>query len=250
MRKYYYDLHLHSCLSPCGDNDMTPNNIAGMAALKGLQIAALTDHNTAKNCPAFLAACEKNGIAGIAGMELTTSEEIHLVCLFEHLEAALAFSSEVENHRIPIKNKPKIFGEQLILDENDEIIGEEEFLLINATTLDLETAVSLARSYGAFVMPAHIDKQSNGIIGILGTFPDTPVFSYAELSDASAKDALKAAHPVLNRCSFLSNSDAHYLWDIHEAEEFITLDPTDDGISSLRAAFFEALKRHDKENDA
>lgn len=135
----------------------------------------------------------KTGIAGIAGMELTTSEEIHLVCLFEHLEAALAFSSEVENHRIPIKNKPKIFGEQLILDENDEIIGEEEFLLINATTLDLETAVSLARSYGAFVMPAHIDKQSNGIIGILGTFPDTPVFSYAELSDASAKDALKAA---------------------------------------------------------
>lgn len=162
----------------------------------------------------------KTGIAGIAGMELTTSEEIHLVCLFEHLEAALAFSSEVENHRIPIKNKPKIFGEQLILDENDEKIGEEEFLLINATTLDLETAVSLARSYGAFVMPAHIDKQSNGIIGILGTFPDTPVFSYAELSDASAKDALMAAHPVLNGCRFLSNSDAHYLWDIHEAEEF------------------------------
>ena len=89
MRKLFYDLHLHSCLSPCGDNDMTPNNMAGMASLKGLQIAALTDHNSSKNCPAFLAACEKNGIVGIAGMELTTSEEIHLVCLFEYLDAAL-----------------------------------------------------------------------------------------------------------------------------------------------------------------
>ena len=241
MRKLFYDLHLHSCLSPCGDNDMTPNNMAGMASLKGLQIAALTDHNSSKNCPAFLAACEKNGIVGIAGMELTTSEEIHLVCLFEHLDAALGFSAEVEKHRFPIKNKPHIFGEQLILDENDEKIGEEEFLLINATALDLETAVSLARNYGAFVMPAHIDKQANGIIGILGTFPETPAFSYAELSDASAADALKAAHPALDGCTFLSNSDAHYLWDIHEAEEFIELDGSDDSSVSIRKALFEKI---------
>ncbi len=241
MRKLFYDLHLHSCLSPCGDNDMTPNNMAGMASLKGLQIAALTDHNSSKNCPAFLAACEKNGIVGIAGMELATSEEIHLVCLFEYLDAALGFSAEVEKHRFPIKNKPHIFGEQLILDENDEKIGEEEFLLINATALDLETAVSLARSYGAFVMPAHIDKQANGIIGILGTFPETPAFSYAELSDASAADALKAAHPALDGCTFLSNSDAHYLWDIHEAEEFIELDGSDDSSVSIRKALFEKI---------
>ena len=241
MRKLFYDLHLHSCLSPCGDNDMTPNNMAGMAALKGLQIAALTDHNSSKNCPAFLAACEKNGIVGIAGMELTTSEEIHLVCLFEHLGAALDFSAEVEKHRSPVKNKPHIFGEQLILDENDEKIGEEDVLLINATTLDLETAVSLARSYGAFVMPAHIDKQANGLIGILGTFPETPAFSYAELSDVSVADALIAAHPTLKNCRFLSNSDAHYLWDIHEAEEFLELDVPDDSPASIRKALFEKI---------
>ena len=127
------------------------------------------------------------------------------------------------------------------MDENDEKIGEEEFLLINATALDLETAVSLARSYGAFVMPAHIDKQANGIIGILGTFPETPAFSYAELSDASAADALKAAHPALDGCTFLSNSDAHYLWDIHEAEEFIELDGSDDSSVSIRKALFEKI---------
>ena len=70
MRKYFYDLHLHSCLSPCGDDDSTPNNIAGMAALSGLSIVALTDHNTAKNCPAFFEAAERNGITAVAGMEL------------------------------------------------------------------------------------------------------------------------------------------------------------------------------------
>ena len=78
MNKYYYDLHIHSCLSPCGDDDMTPANIAGMAALKGLQILALTDHNTVKNCPAFYKACRKHGIIPVAGMELTVSEDIHL----------------------------------------------------------------------------------------------------------------------------------------------------------------------------
>ena len=84
MNRYYYDLHIHSCLSPCGDNDNTPNNIAGMATLCGLNIVALTDHNSCKNCPAFFAAAKKYGIIPIAGMELTTSEDIHIVCLFEN----------------------------------------------------------------------------------------------------------------------------------------------------------------------
>ena len=106
MNKYYYDLHIHSCLSPCGDNDMTPNNIAGMAALKGLNLLALTDHNTAKNCPAFFEACRRQGIVPIAGMELTTAEDIHIVCLFETLEAALAFDAFVDGKRVKIKTAP------------------------------------------------------------------------------------------------------------------------------------------------
>ena len=86
MKKYYYDLHIHSCLSPCGDDDSTPNSIAGMGELNGLQIMALTDHNTCKNCPAFFKACKNHGILPVAGMELTTAEDIHAVCLFPNLE--------------------------------------------------------------------------------------------------------------------------------------------------------------------
>lgn len=241
MSKYYYDLHIHSCLSPCGDEDMTPANIAGMSALKGLQIVALTDHNTCRNCPAFLEACKANGVVGIAGMELTTAEEIHMLCLFEYLDDAMNFSDEVDKYRFKIKNKPEVFGEQLILDANDNVIGTEENLLINATMLDLDSAYKLAKSFGAFVCPAHIDKQSNGIIGILGDFPDYVGFDYAELSDMSKKEGLEQKHKALNGISYLCNSDAHYLWDIHEAENYFELN--DDKYSSaiIRRQLFAKL---------
>ena len=99
---------MHSCLSPCGDDDMTPNNIAGMGVLNGLNIMALTDHNTSKNCPAFFKAAKKNGIIPIAGMELTTAEDIHIVCLFPELEAAMEFDNTVDLHRIKYPNRTDI----------------------------------------------------------------------------------------------------------------------------------------------
>ena len=107
--KLRYDLHIHSALSPCGDADMTPNNIAGMAAIKGLQIVALTDHNSAKNCPAFFEACKRQGIIAVAGMELSTAEDIHVVCLFETLDDALKFDEFVYTKRILIKRKYELF---------------------------------------------------------------------------------------------------------------------------------------------
>ena len=98
MNRYYYDFHIHSCLSPCGDDDMTPANIVGTATLAGLNIVALTDHNTAKNCPAFFKFAKKCGIVAVAGMELTTSEDIHIICLFEKLDDAMSFDKEIEKH--------------------------------------------------------------------------------------------------------------------------------------------------------
>ena len=103
MNRFYYDLHVHSCLSPCGDADNTPNNILGMASLDEIDIVALTDHNSAKNCPAFFAAAENYGIIPIAGLELTTSEDIHVVCLFETLLDAIEFDEHVEKNRFLIK---------------------------------------------------------------------------------------------------------------------------------------------------
>lgn len=236
--KYFYDLHIHSCLSPCGDGDMTVNNIAGMAALKGLQIAALTDHNSCKNCPAFFAACKRQGIVPVPGMELTTAEEIHVVCLFETLEDAMAFDAEVYDAIPPIKNRPEIFGEQLITDRDDNVTATEEKLLINATSITLGEAWTLCRAHNGVAFPAHIDREANGIIAILGAFPPEPPFGWAEIHgpdfDISRED--------LKGRSLLVDSDAHYLYDISEAENFFELPEAASG-AEVRKNLFALLRK-------
>lgn len=223
MNRYYYDLHIHSCLSPCADNDNTPNNLAGMASLCGLNIVALTDHNTCKNCPAFFEAAKRYGIIPIPGMELTTSEDIHVICLFESLETALAFEIEIAKRRIFIKNRVDIFGEQLILDGEDNIIGEEINLLSNATTISIEEVPNLVANYNGICYPAHIDRDANGIISVLGTFPSTPNFSCIELHNSLKRDEYIKKYKLYDKKIIIS-SDTHILTDMRDKENFFELD--------------------------
>lgn len=223
MNKYYYDLHVHSCLSPCGDDDMTPANIAGMAAIKGLQIIALTDHNTVKNCPAFFKACRKHGIIPVPGMELTVAEDIHLLCLFRTLEAAMAFGERVDEYKIQIENRPDVFGHQRIMDEEDNVLGEEKYLLLNATTLSLDEGTDLCRAMGGVCYPAHIDRTSNGAVAILGTFPDWEGYTAYEISNSGNRAEEEEKFPILKSLPCVKSSDAHYLWDISEAESFFEI---------------------------
>lgn len=240
MQKLYYDLHIHSCLSPCGDNDMTVNNIAGMGSLAGLNIMALTDHNTVKNLPAFFTACEKYGIVALGGMELTTAEEVHIVCLFPTLEKALQFGEAVDERRIKIKNKPQIFGEQIILDCNDEQIGIEEHLLINATTISIDEAYDLVKEYEGICYPAHIDRDSNGIIAMLGVFPSTPDFKTVEIYDKSKQTDLEEKFEILKHKKKIYCSDAHYLEKIRDKENYFEFE---DNLSDdkIRKAVIEIL---------
>lgn len=242
MSTYYYDFHLHSCLSPCGDDDMTPNNIAGMGTLCGLQIMALTDHNTVKNCPAFFEAAKRQGIIPVAGMELTTAEDIHMVCLFETLEQAMRFGEAVEKRRVLIENRPDIFGEQPVMNGDDEVVGREPYLLSNATTVSFEEAPVLAAENGGICYPAHIDRTANGVIAVLGTFPDSPRFSCAEIHDPARFDELRSRYPVLQDMLLLSGSDAHYLWDIREKCCSLELDDEPYSAALVRAKLFEKLR--------
>lgn len=240
MSRYYYDLHIHSCLSPCADNDMTPCNIAGMAAIKGLGIVALTDHNSTKNCRAFFSAAKRHGIVPIAGMELTTAEDVHIVCLFPTLEAAEKFDDEYRSFRILYKNRKDIFGDQLILDEEDNVIGEEEHLLLNASTLSIEDAERLAKKYGAAVFPAHIDRDENGIIAALGCVPETPHFHAVEFRDRESIGEYSEKYGLSDKL-ILTDSDAHYLWDISEAENYIELEDEPYSSDLVRRKLIEAL---------
>ena len=242
MMEFTYELHLHSCLSPCGDDLMTPNNIAGMAMLNGVKIAALTDHNTSRNCPAFFEACAKVGVIPVAGMELTTAEEIHMVCLFATLEEAMAFDAVVAEHRMKIKNRPEIFGEQQILDGDDELIGIEEDLLIAATDLDIDSAAELVHQMGGACFPAHVDKQANGLIGILGMFPPTPVFRAAELHDIEHRDAYLEKHEEMRPLILLQNSDAHALDQMNMEPLGLLLDVDRADEKAIRRALIEHLR--------
>ena len=243
MTRYRYDFHVHSCLSPCGDADNTPNNIAGMAYLNGINIMALTDHNTSRNCPAFFAAARRYGLIPVAGMELTTSEDIHAVCLFERLEDALAFNDEVDTRRVRIKNREDIFGEQLLLDENDNVVGREEDLLINATTIALDEAPILAAKYGGICYPAHIDKQANGAIEILGDFPHYAGFRIAEMHDREKIQTYVETYG-LQGMRIMVSSDAHYLHQLREGDEndWFDLDDNLEGEEQVLSKLFEDLR--------
>lgn len=222
--KAFYDLHMHSCLSPCGDPDMTPNNIVGMSTLLGLNLIALTDHNTCQNCPAVEELGKANGICVLSGMELTTSEEIHAVCLFPTAEKALKFEIFVSQHRMKIKNKKEIYGEQLILNAQDEKIGEIEELLILATDISIMDIKRLCNEYGGTAFPAHINRDSCSVLSVLGVIPPECKFSVAEVSQSGDIEKLTVSHPILKNMYIIRDSDAHYLENMRDAGPYIEID--------------------------
>ena len=195
--KLYYDLHLHSCLSPCGDNDMTPYNLVNLAKIFGYDIIALTDHNSCLNCESAMKVGEKAGITVVPGMELCTSEEIHNVCLFPSLEKAMAFSDYIRGTLPPIANREKIFGEQLIMDEGDGILGKEELLLTTASGVSISELNELVDKYDGVCYPAHIDRNSYSIISALGDFPPEVESRCFELTP-NAKAPRKAWQRTIN----------------------------------------------------
>lgn len=213
----YYDLHIHSALSPCGDEDMTPNNIVNMAKLVGLDLIALTDHNTGGNLAATAAVARKADLLFLPGIEIETAEEIHMVCYFPDLPRALEAAEVVGRAMPPIANRPDIFGRQLFLDEQDEIVGQEERMLITACSLSLEKTVELVRSLGGAAIPAHVDKPANSIIASLGYIP--PEFGFTTLEVSTQANLEKITYPY----QIIQSSDAHYLHQIMDRKNKIEI---------------------------
>ncbi|MDD6276149.1 MAG: PHP domain-containing protein [Clostridia bacterium] len=209
--KFYYDFHIHSCLSPCGDNDMTPCNIVNMAKLSGLDVIALTDHNNCANCEAAVKEGERIGLKVISGMELCTCEEIHIVCLFSNLKSSSAFSDYILSTMPKIRNRPDIFGEQRIMDENDNIIGYQDTLLTAASSVSVGDVVDLTAQYGGICFPAHIDRSSYSVISSLGTITEEMKFKAFEITEKADKNYYLENYPATKAMKSLTDSDAHYL---------------------------------------
>lgn len=222
--KYAVDLHIHSALSPCADKDMTPNNIVNMAVLKGLDAIAVTDHNSAANLQAISICAQKCGLVFIPGMEVETSEEIHIVCLMPDLERMSRFHDAVRQAMPRLDNRPDIFGRQLIMDENDNIVGEEQMMLLTASRLTVDDVIGLARKLDGAAIPAHVDRSSYSIISNIGFVPEEFGIRYLEISRDCDESMFRSMHPELDRYQFVRSSDAHYLGDILERENMLELD--------------------------
>ncbi|NLK64729.1 MAG: PHP domain-containing protein [Tissierellia bacterium] len=217
--KFYYDLHIHSDLSPCSSSDMTPNNIINMSLIKGLDIISVTDHNTAGNLRAVTGLGNKAGIKVIPGLEVTTREEVHVLCYFRGLDSAEEFGSVIYESLPSVKNNPEIFGEQNIYNSNDEITGNLEKLLINASKYTIEDIYSMVKEYCGVMIPAHINKMTNGVLGVLGFIPIDLKIDFVEVySKLPIDNRMTEKYQVLN------NSDAHQLIDISEPINYFELD--------------------------
>lgn len=199
---------------------MTPATIAGMCRLSGLDAAALTDHNTCGNCPAFCAAAQAYGLLAIPGMELCTLEEVHVVCLFPDLERAMAFSGQVYARLSGLDNDVGIFGPQVYMDADDNVLGEEPKMLAGATTIGVYEVKDLVEKYGGVAYPAHIDRPSFSLLSNLGLWDPGLGFPLAEVSRQCPPNLLRVRGD-LKGVNAVTGCDAHYLEQIPEAAQFM-----------------------------
>jgi PHP family Zn ribbon phosphoesterase len=203
------DFHNHSCLSPCGSLDLSPRLLADTAAARGIKVLALTDHNSSLNCPAFARLCPRRGIIPLCGMEATTSEEIHVLCLFGGLEACLAFSEYAYRILVPFPNDPEKTGDQVYVDEEDNIEGEVENYLINPLDLSVDDIGPKVAEYGGITIPAHVDRAAFSMFSQLGVVVPGP---WAALECTRIPPSAGPEGRPLDTLGYplITSSDAHY----------------------------------------
>lgn len=179
---YSFDLHIHSCLSPYGGEHMTPKNIASVCALAGYDIVALTDYNSCGNSAAFQKAAEEQGLLAVPGMELCLREDAHVICLFPDLEKAAAFSDLVRSKLPQLENNPQVFGDQILMDENDNSLGQDTAFLVGAADIGAYEIISLVEQFGGVAYPAHLNSDSYSLLSNLGLWDPDMGFKLAEVS--------------------------------------------------------------------
>jgi PHP family Zn ribbon phosphoesterase len=210
LSDFWIDLHLHTVLSPCGELEMGARDIVSRAREAGIDAIAITDHNACDNFPAIYAAAEGDPVV-LPALEVQSAEDIHALAIFPRIEVANSFKEWLWLKMPPTKNDPDVFGYQVVVDANDDIVRMENILLIQGVGYDIDTIVSRANGMGAITMLAHVDRPSFAYPAVLGPFqPDYPVDAI-ELSsrlDSEQADEWRKKYPSR---VFVRSSDSHSL---------------------------------------
>lgn len=238
LRCYRADLHVHTCLSPCADLTMSPKRIVETAMKNGLDMIAVCDHNSAENVHATMRACRDAELNVLAGMEITSAEEAHVIGLFAAYDDVHAFQDLIYSHLTPGLNDEALFGAQLIVNEVDEIEGHNKRLLITATDLSIERIVDEIHHLKGLAIASHIDREAYSIIGQLGFIPETLALDALEVSSSLTISEARSRFPEIERFPLVTSSDAHFLDEIGKAvTQMMIEEPT---LEEIRKAFNNA----------
>ncbi|MBN2062122.1 MAG: PHP domain-containing protein [Deltaproteobacteria bacterium] len=213
MRPFRGDLHIHSCLSPCADLEMSPKAIVEQSMLKGLDVIALCDHNSAENVGAAIRAASGTGLALLPGMEINSMEEVHVLSIFDD-EMQAKIMQDIIYKNLRGTNRPDIFGDQLIVNEFDEVEGISDKMLIGATDLRVDEIVKETHRLGGLSIASHIDRPSYSIISQLGFIPPDLELDAVELSPLASREDFSDQIPAHGNLPIVRSSDAHFQRDI------------------------------------
>jgi PHP family Zn ribbon phosphoesterase len=211
MQDYLVDLHLHTVLSPCAEIEMIPPLIVGRAQKLGLDIIAVTDHHCAANAQAVIEAARGTGIAVLPGMEVQTREEVHMLCLFDHLEQARDLQQAVFDALPGLLNNEKVFGAQYVVDASGTHLYTETRLLATSTRLSVEQVAAQVNARGGICLPAHVDRPSFSLLANLGFVPQGLQIAGLELSRQTTPQAFVEQRPELAGYGMIVSGDAHRL---------------------------------------
>ncbi|MEE4176352.1 MAG: PHP domain-containing protein [Bacteroides sp.] len=210
MNSFRADLHVHTVLSPCGDLKMSPAAIVETAARRGIDILGITDHNSTKHGPLVSKLAREKGIFVLCGAEVTTREEAHCLTFFENFETLAAFQQYLDRHLPDIKNDPKYFGYQVVLDEQEMIVEEEERLLISGLDQGLDQVETEVHRLGGLFIPAHIDRPRYSLTSQLGFVPQDLKADALEVSRFTTPEEMIRQFPWIESYTFIRSSDAHH----------------------------------------
>jgi PHP family Zn ribbon phosphoesterase len=217
MPIYKIDLHVHTVLSPCAEVEMIPPLIISRALEVGLDMIGITDHNSAENVISVIEAAEGAPLKVLPGIECESVEGVHLICLFDRIEEVLAMQECIYSALPNLPNRPEVLGTQFVVDPTGDFIRYNERLLLAPTTLTIEQISNKAKELGGFIMPAHVDRASYGIYGVLGFLPPRPKFRAVEISRHTSPDKVRAEHADLMDKTIFQSSDAHRLEELGTA---------------------------------